>query len=80
MERTMDTAHSVDTEAHGALLPASTVWTRYGVVDRTLDRWLANTSLKFPKPLVINRRRYFRESDLIAWERKQATAKKPVAA
>jgi predicted DNA-binding transcriptional regulator AlpA len=63
----------------GPLLPAGSVWARYGVVDRTLDRWLANESLGFPRPVVINKRRYFRESDLVEWERSRASAKSQVA-
>ena len=56
------------------LLPASHVWRRYNVCDRTLDRWLANKKLKFPKPIYIQRRRYFRIADLVAWERARAKA------
>ncbi|WP_050625831.1 helix-turn-helix transcriptional regulator [Bradyrhizobium viridifuturi] len=54
------------------LLPAPAVWRRYNKTDRTLDRWLADPVLDFPRPLIINRRRYFRESEIIAWERAQA--------
>jgi predicted DNA-binding transcriptional regulator AlpA len=56
-------------------LPASAVCQRYGVVDRTLDRWLKNRELAFPKPLYINHRRYFDEAELEIWERKQAARK-----
>lgn len=66
-------------DGDGPLLPASVVWRRYGVVDRTLDRWLANESLGFPKPLVINRRRYFRENELVEWERQRASSKAQAA-
>jgi hypothetical protein len=66
-------------DCEGPLLPASAVWGRYGVADRTLDRWLANKSLGFPRPLVINRRRYFRERELAEWERKRASAKTEAA-
>jgi predicted DNA-binding transcriptional regulator AlpA len=54
------------------LLPAPAVWRRYGKTDRTLDRWLQDGALKFPRPTVIRGRRYFRESELIEWERAQA--------
>jgi hypothetical protein len=53
------------------LVPARDVLKRYSIVDRTLDRWLANTELKFPRPLVVNRRRYFRERALTEWERQR---------
>src|SRR6266536_248117 len=56
----------------GPLLPARAVCARYRIVDRTLDRWLRNSELNFPRPLVINRRRYFRARELQAWERKRA--------
>jgi hypothetical protein len=75
----MDTAYSDNTAADGPRLPASKVWKRYGVTDRTLDRWLAKESLGFPKPLLINKRRYFREAELIDWERSRASSKSEVA-
>jgi hypothetical protein len=40
-----------------------------------LDRWIANPRLGFPKPVVINKRRYFREQQLKAWEITRATTK-----
>jgi hypothetical protein len=75
----MHTSQSDTSAADGTRLPASKVWKRYGIVDRTLDRWIASETLGFPKPIVINRRRYFRESDLIAWERKRASTKSEAA-
>jgi predicted DNA-binding transcriptional regulator AlpA len=54
------------------LLPARKVWERYGVTDRTLDRWLEREELRFPRPVVVNRRRYFREKELAAWEQERA--------
>ena len=56
----------------GPLLPARRVLERYSVVDRTLDRWLANPKLDFPRPLIVNSRRYFRMRELEAWERSRA--------
>jgi len=55
------------------ILPASSVWTRYGVSNRTIDRWLACPKLAFPRPIVINRRRYWDEAELNDWERRRAT-------
>lgn len=55
-------------------LPASQVWGRYNVSGRTIDRWLKDETLAFPRPMVIRNRRYWREADLIAWERSQAAA------
>jgi hypothetical protein len=53
-------------------LPASKICERYNVVDRTLDRWLKNPKLNFPRPLYINKRRYFDLSAVEKWERAQA--------
>jgi hypothetical protein len=49
-------------------LPTRAVQQRYRISNRTVDRWLAKTSLGFPRPLVINGRRYWRLSDLEHWE------------
>ena len=59
----------------GPLLPAKPVCERYRIRDRTLDRWLANQALQFPRPIVINGRRYFRERRLEIWERSRAADK-----
>jgi predicted DNA-binding transcriptional regulator AlpA len=49
-------------------IPANQVRELCGSVsDMTLWRWLANERLGFPKPKVINRRRYWREADVLAW-------------
>ena len=76
----MDAYHSKNISAldEGQLLPTRLVLKRYGVTSRTLDRWLDSEPLGFPRPLVINRFRYFRESDLIAWERQRASSKSEV--
>jgi hypothetical protein len=49
-------------------LPTKAVQRRYSVSSRTLDRWLEKSSLNFPKPMIINGRRYWRASDLERWE------------
>jgi predicted DNA-binding transcriptional regulator AlpA len=41
---------------------------RYSVCDRTLDRWIANPALNFPRPIVINRRRYWSEDEVDAFD------------
>ncbi len=61
------------------LLPARQVFGRYGVVDRTIARWLDDENLKFPRPLVINSRRYWRLADLQEWERSRASSKREAA-
>ena len=59
-------------ENPGPYQPARKVCARYDIVDRTLDRWLADPAMDFPRPIVINARRYFSEPELIAWERRRA--------
>ncbi|GLQ78077.1 hypothetical protein GCM10007881_15930 [Mesorhizobium huakuii] len=53
-------------------LTARQVLGRYHISDMSLHRWLNNPDLAFPRPMVINRRRYFLETDLVAWERARA--------
>jgi predicted DNA-binding transcriptional regulator AlpA len=45
----------------------------------TLWRWLNDPDLKFPRPIVINHRRYFRLSEIETWERRQASKPRKVA-
>ena len=45
---------------------------RYDVSDMTIWRWLHNDELQFPKPTIINRRRYWLLEELEAWERARA--------
>jgi predicted DNA-binding transcriptional regulator AlpA len=59
---------------HDELWPTRRVLQRYGVCARTIDRWVADQSLGFPQPIVINKRRYFRERQLVEWERHAAGA------
>jgi hypothetical protein len=53
-----------------ALLPARRVMDRYGICARTLDRWVKDESIGFPKPIVVRRRRYWRVGELAAFERR----------
>lgn len=53
-------------------LPTKHVTKRYNICSRTLDRWLERAEMAFPKPLLINGRRYFDETELVAWERERA--------
>jgi predicted DNA-binding transcriptional regulator AlpA len=46
---------------------------RFGnISEMTLWRWLRDESLGLPKPLVINRRKYFDLSEIETWERRRA--------
>jgi hypothetical protein len=39
---------------------------------RTLDRWLANPRIGFPRPIYIAKRRYFREQEIAEFKAKKA--------
>jgi len=56
----------------GRKLPDRAVCDRYGVCSRTLARWDNNAELNFPKPTVINGRKYRSEDELTAWDRLRA--------
>jgi predicted DNA-binding transcriptional regulator AlpA len=55
-------------KANDNLIPARGVWQRYGVTSMTLYRWIAEADLAFPLPVYIGRFRYWRLSELLAWE------------
>ena len=62
-------------EVDGSFLTAAEVRKRYGnISEMTLWRWLNNTALNFPKPIVINRRRFFARARLKCWERERVNA------
>jgi predicted DNA-binding transcriptional regulator AlpA len=48
---------------------------RYGISDMTLWRWAHDPALGFPRPVYINRRRYWRLAEVEAWERSRARAR-----
>ncbi len=54
---------------------AKQVRERYGgISDMTLWRWLRDPNLQFPKPIVINGRRYWRWDKLDAFDDAQAAS------
>lgn len=59
----------------GELLPAVHVSARYGISKMTLWRWIGDARMGFPKPIYINRRRYFYRHEIEAWERERAAAR-----
>jgi hypothetical protein len=60
-------------ETSGALLPrAKVAKDRYGRSVKTLDRWSKDPELQFPAPVDIRGFKYFREADLIAWDRSRS--------
>lgn len=50
------------------------VLTRYQITAMTLHRWQNSNKLNFPKPMIINRRKFFKETELIEWERARVAA------
>jgi predicted DNA-binding transcriptional regulator AlpA len=66
------TGVSIETDP---LVTTRKVWKRYDVCDRTIDRWVADPAMNFPKPVIINRRRYWRVSELVAWERQRVAGR-----
>jgi hypothetical protein len=57
-------------------LRAAQICGRYSIGVRTLFRWCQDPQVGFPAPLVIQRRRYWREEDLQAWERAQTASER----
>jgi hypothetical protein len=53
-------------------LPSRAVRDRYGRCSLTLHRWVRDPKLGFPQPKKWNGRLYWREADLIEWERSPA--------
>jgi predicted DNA-binding transcriptional regulator AlpA len=51
---------------------------RYGVATKTIDRWTADPTLGFPKPIHINTLPYWDLAELEAWERSRARPGRPV--
>ena len=49
-------------------LPAGQVRARYGVSDMALWRWLRDEALRFPAPIRIHNRRYWKLAELESWE------------
>ncbi|TAU26214.1 DNA-binding protein [Rhizobium ruizarguesonis] len=59
-------------QAVQAYLTRPQVRARYQISEMTMWRWEQNLDLKFPKPMVVGRRKYFKEEELTAWERDRA--------
>ncbi|KAB2712927.1 helix-turn-helix domain-containing protein [Brucella intermedia] len=53
-------------------LTSRQVMDRYKISEMTLYRWQKDEGLGFPKPLNIRRRNFFREDEIVAWERRKA--------
>jgi predicted DNA-binding transcriptional regulator AlpA len=75
----MPTETTAGTDAVEQYLPARQVWERYGVTSMSLWRWLRDPDLRFPRPMRIGRFRYWRLSDLVAWEWSRTVAETAVS-
>ena len=60
--------------SNGVRLPTGQVAKRYGRNPRTIERWEQSAELAFPRPLIINKRKYWSLEELEAWERARAAA------
>jgi predicted DNA-binding transcriptional regulator AlpA len=66
-------ASSATARQSDSWLTAKQARARYGgISDMTLWRWLRDPALNFPRPITINRRRFWREESLLEWERTRA--------
>ena len=54
------------------LVPLLELETRYGRTRRTIENWLADEALNFPKPVFVRGRRYFSLAELEKFERRFA--------
>jgi len=57
---------------HDAFWTAAQVIKRFNVSSMTLHRWLSDPALGFPRPVVIQKRRYFRIGLMLAFEARLA--------
>lgn len=55
-------------------LPAAEVCRRYGISRWTLRRWHESQAVAFPKPIIVNSRRYFDEAEISTWESQRSAA------
>jgi predicted DNA-binding transcriptional regulator AlpA len=49
------------------------------VAPRTIFNWVVRRELNFPRPLIIGARRYFSESEIIAWKAAHVLGAAPAA-
>ena len=61
-------------EMTGKKLTSTAMCKRFGIVRRTLARWMVDPSMGLPESLIINHRHYWDESDIVQWERSRAAS------
>ena len=71
-QRQGDRGSGDEDAAEDRFLGAPEVEARYRVSAMTLWRWLRDDALDLPRPTWIRKRRYWREADLVGWERARA--------
>ena len=59
-------------ESNRTFLPGPKTARRYGVSDRTIARWEQDETLGFPKPMLVNGRKFHPLDELEAWEKSRA--------
>jgi hypothetical protein len=69
VERAIDPPSDETRRSDKKRLTSGALAARYGVVVRTIDRWAEDPKLNFPKPIIVNRRRYWSAAELDQWDR-----------
>ena len=67
-------------ESSSQFLQANKVWRRYGVSFMTINRWMADERIAFPRPVYLGRLRFWKIRDLEEWEANKAAARSTGAA
>src|ERR1700730_5859454 len=65
---------------HDKLITNPAVARLFSVAPRTVFNWVIRPELNFPRPLVIGARRYFSESEIMAWKAAHTLGPAPAAA
>ncbi len=60
----------MDTLKTDVRIPIGDVAKRYGRHVRSIERWIDDPQLDFPRPITIRRRRYILAAELLAWEQR----------
>jgi len=56
------------------LIDVNEVQAIFGVSKMTIWRWCSHDQLGFPRPVRIQRRRYWKEAEVVAWLREREAA------
>ncbi len=61
-------------EMTGKKLTSTGMCDRFGIVRRTLARWITDPKMGLPESIIINHRHYWNESEIVQWERARAAS------